>query len=646
MKKLRVIFCLLIIALLFAIGCGGNKSKNASEEDIDKINEWILSYVKEGITEDFTLPTTCPNYEGSIIYWASEEPFIIDDTGKIVERPKKATEVNFNYSIVYGDFEKEYNRVFIVGGVSLETAKTRFENQFPRFIFEDQEWTTVYDKIVNIVWESSNQEIFTNEGKYIKPIEDTVIKILYTITDGNTSIEGEKEVTIKGKTAGDYFDEASTWLNTEFLTDRFITGDIELPTSIEGSPVSIVWKTSDANVINETGKVTKTIYERYCTLTARLSIEGTYNDFSYICTVEALDDSNMSDKEKIEEVLKTIGVNKTERIAFGAYGDIDQSFGYIYFYTNTAPIITEQLIPIEYDNRPGLKRTSTDYITVHDTANNGSGANAKVHANYCLSSEAQERSVSWHFSVDDEGSYQQVPLDETSYHAGDGSRTFAMVDTGIKATAKIPNITIDSEGWYCINGVKTNQRPYNSDGTYNMDVYSTSRINDMGILCEIGENGNYWMGKTWYSSSFGRIGNYGGNRNSVGIETCVDKGSDYALTLRHLEKLVAWLCLQYNLPVSRVEGHHYFSGKGCPNALMTANYWYDFKNYVALELYIKKNLSNYDFNWTTLTDNINEMGMISLSVKNDDLIKYSVKVTDKTTSNVIVEKSFETKVVR
>ena len=176
--------------------------------------------------------------------------------------------------------------------------------------------------------------------------------------------------------------------------------------------------------------------------------------------------------------------------------------------------------------------------------------------------------------------------------------------------------------------------------TFDTSVYTSEDINNLGILVEIGENGNYYLGKTYYNSGYKLISNFGGNRNSIGIESCVNSGSDYGHTYRNLAKLCANLCIENNLSVDRVKGHHYFSGKPCPNSILTTELWCDFLTYVSLEKFVKENFSGYTFKWSALTGNIDSEGFISLSVKKGDEVKYKVEVKKGTAT--VYSQSFTT----
>jgi N-acetylmuramoyl-L-alanine amidase len=80
----------------------------------------------------------------------------------------------------------------------------------------------------------------------------------------------------------------------------------------------------------------------------------------------------------------------------------------------------EDFIPAGRSNRPGLKLSGPEWITIHDTANTGTGADAAAHARYLKGDDAAKKLVSWHFTVDERQIVQHLPLYEVGWHAGDG----------------------------------------------------------------------------------------------------------------------------------------------------------------------------------------------------------------------------------
>ena len=56
--------------------------------------------------------------------------------------------------------------------------------------------------------------------------------------------------------------------------------------------------------------------------------------------------------------------------------------------------IVEDFIPVGRENRPGLKLSGPEWITIHDTANTGKGADAAAHARYLKGDDAAKKLVS------------------------------------------------------------------------------------------------------------------------------------------------------------------------------------------------------------------------------------------------------------
>src|SRR5678816_3646299 len=74
-------------------------------------------------------------------------------------------------------------------------------------------------------------------------------------------------------------------------------------------------------------------------------------------------------------------------------------------------------IPEGSSNRPATALYA-HYITIHNTDNPDSGADAKSHSKYLKGEDAQARQVSWHYTVDDWSVYKHLPTSELGWHAG------------------------------------------------------------------------------------------------------------------------------------------------------------------------------------------------------------------------------------
>lgn len=65
------------------------------------------------------------------------------------------------------------------------------------------------------------------------------------------------------------------------------------------------------------------------------------------------------------------------------------------------------------------------------------------------------------------------------------------------------------------------------------------------------------------------------NKNSIGIEICVNSDGDYNKAVKNAQYLISKLLKELNLPINAVVRHKDVSGKMCPRNLL--NKWGDFK---------------------------------------------------------------------
>ncbi|MTI71098.1 MAG: N-acetylmuramoyl-L-alanine amidase [Firmicutes bacterium] len=75
-------------------------------------------------------------------------------------------------------------------------------------------------------------------------------------------------------------------------------------------------------------------------------------------------------------------------------------------------------------------------------------------------------------------------------------------------------------------------------------------------------------------------GKYGiTNRNSIGVEICINEDSDYEKAVRNTLNLVKYLMEKYNISIERVVRHFDASKKICPRSMSYSNWakWYEFK---------------------------------------------------------------------
>ena len=306
------------------------------------------------------------------------------------------------------------------------------------------------------------------------------------------------------------------------------------------------------------------------------------------------------------------------------------------------------------------KMSSIEFITVHYTGNMAKGANAAANASYF----ATNGSTSIHYTTGNDGVYYCMDESKGAWHAGDSGALaqvgeFKWIPSGVKVAAgdpMYPNFTISNDFYYEINGKKTTipmPKPWNyssrgtdhklnADGTissnssYNGTAFynreAESFINDQSLpFIIVGDE--YYMGTTWwcYTQVYeGRICSTGGNRNSIGIESCVNEGSDLWWTWQKTAQLVADIMVRQNLDITRVRGHHFFTAKDCPQPMLENDLeiWYEFLELVEAEYELLTKYSGYQVSITSNNpDIVNKNGRVVNQPEQSTCVTYTITFT-------------------
>lgn len=288
---------------------------------------------------------------------------------------------------------------------------------------------------------------------------------------------------------------------------------------------------------------------------------------------------------------------------------------------------TSFLVPKGTENRPGDVNEKY-YVVVHDTASSADTADARAHGRYIVQGGG---GTSWHYSVGNDGVYHHIPDNERAYHAGDGSRPYHLNETGIQGTNKYPVVTITEDGYYALDGVKT---PVAAP-KYNGQILTTDKINDQGIRVVL-KDGYYFIGDTYYNDTYHLISNTGGNRNSIGMETMVNQGSDIYLTWHRTAQLVAHLVKENNLTLDDVKPHHYFSGKNCPQTMRDNGLYENFLKMVECEYMMITKFADYKLSFSTnFPEYIASNGRVIKQDATDKSVSFTITFTKGTESESV-----------
>ena len=425
-----------------------------------------------------------------------------------------------------------------------------------------------------------------------------------------------------------------------YQTNSYVTigGEIKLLAEYvkrDGSNAQIVWESLNNDLATVNAGTVTGVKEGVATIRAKVS-ETVYFDFKVTVlpsTVSAAMQHAINSHES--------NIHTTYNLGVGAgtpayYMDILGSLSKLLM--NHEYTVDRTMANKEVNNGTGDYYTmgTIEYITVHYTGNMGVGSDAEANAKYFVG----DNSVSIHYTTGNDGVYQALTHDKGGWHAGSGSTTAGWNATGVmydENDPKWPVWGISSNAKFTINGKETTITvPYKDQRGNEGYVTDSKWLNAQGFGFKI-VNGQYYMNNVRWSYSQvseGRIVNNGGNINSIGIESCVDKGSDLWLTWQITAQHVAHLLVETGLDITRVVGHHFFDGKDCPQPLLENNLelWWEFialveAEYEAITTYKD---AKFVFDVEDGVDFVDENGRVIDQPEFNQVVTYTVTVGGQT----------------
>ena len=344
--------------------------------------------------------------------------------------------------------------------------------------------------------------------------------------------------------------------------------------------------------------------------------------------VKFISDSHNTDIADVLKYFSDISISRTINKNIHVYA-YKSEYDYdlltsVLFYLPEDLEITENIAPIDNPNRPGTIKEKK-YICVHDTGDGTFSAKEWSDIVYNAKYESGEPyKCSFQYVVGNDGVYHNIPDNEVAYHAGDGTEVdYVLYDSGVLGSYPFPKVTITDDGYYALDDIKSViEVPKKTDGS----IPTTEEINNLGIRVQL-INNKYYIGATWWSDTYQRVANRGGNLNSIGIESCINKGSDIYYTWQRLAKLVAYLISKNNLTIYDVKPHHFFSGKDCPQTIFHSDMYDHLMNLIKVELKVLEFINEgFKIKFESKSDIVNEKGRVLSWPSKDVKAKYVITV--------------------
>lgn len=472
----------------------------------------------------------------------------------------------------------------------------------------------------NIIFESSNPSILSiDKHAVMHGHKEGIVTVTYTVL-ANPDLSGSFEVAV-------YVD---AYIDAKYETTSVVTvgESIKINAEVKSASGKVVWDSSDKNVatVDKNGNVTG-VSSGFVTITASMD----------------------SDSDVKLELGVTV-LTKEEADFFKIFTNAHNAEVYYvpllnvaYDYdTSVACSVSDLLFNWEYKVNddyfitPNRKKMSSiEFITVHYSGMPLAHQDGEIIAKALYNGfhGADWGGTSWHYSTGNDGIFHSMDETKVAWHAGDGTSVpFKWINTGVKATSNtkpvfkvVANSKVKTGYSFSVNGVVTD-----------IEAPQNSRLTFYGPTWKI-ENGYYYMGNVYYSSSYGYISSRGGNLNSIGIESACNYGSDLWLTYHYTAQLVARLLDRHNLDISRVQGHHTFSGKDCPQTLLEGNgeLWYKFIELVEAELALYQLMQDYTITCEVLdSDLVEDNGRVKEIPNYTDCVTYKLTIKNNKTNEI------------
>ena len=214
------------------------------------------------------------------------------------------------------------------------------------------------------------------------------------------------------------------------LADKYDAGLIDSNITLEKTDelfsTNIKWKSWAEHIVTSKGEYIKPLNTQKIKMQVTIRLNDAQYMTDIVMNVKGIDAP--TEWGKIEAFLDMINVKNVKNQSFYLYGCEEgyyqvktRNYGYLPFYRNEELKVTEDILPDDSPLKANRARTSTNYITIHNTGMAHPTATAKGLNDYIHSTT---RVASWHFSVDDTEAYQELKLGEVGWHAGDGSHVY------------------------------------------------------------------------------------------------------------------------------------------------------------------------------------------------------------------------------
>lgn len=441
MNKKTLFFILLILsAILYGCDKQIDPNENPIEEKpieeepieekptvvtMDEVKAWLMSqYDHYLVTSNVIFPTTDDSGLARIETVSFERKYLTNQ-GEFIA-PMFDLEVEIMFIIDIGEETDDVFVTLLLQGYGDEFDETMIwlEDQIPQRILEDLILPESYSQTgAHLTWNSSNEEAITSKGKVTRNTDqDQGVLLSCEIEIGGEVKLFTKYVYVLGRTDKEKIEIVKKWLDEKYAIN-YIDQNTEFSITDEVYDSKIIWTSQNESIVTKKLEYIQPLYDTKIGFSVSIGIGSSSTSFNYIFDVKGKEYENVW--SKIEDFLDKINLSQIKTQKFSLYGyEVgyqnvpSENIGYIPFYDEKEMEIIQSILPDNSSLKPNRMRNATKYVVIHNTGMAHPTATAKGLDEYIHSTD---RVASWHFSIDDKETYQQLKLGEVGWHAGESN---------------------------------------------------------------------------------------------------------------------------------------------------------------------------------------------------------------------------------
>ena len=597
MKKF-ILYLLVCFITFTLVSCGGdNKEPNGNIDANGNIITDAPTVVSlpSFVNKSIELPTSKDGYE---ITWESTNEELLTKEGHLFACDE-ATEV-----LLYATVTKDGKEFKELHKVTVDINKDNsFKGAYGFYIdvvkntySKDSSFNYSKYRTYTPTYESMNPEVITNEGKITQTDHPQQAVIKVTITEDNTNEQVVYYVrtTIAEWSKYTYVDVIAEWLDGK--VEEFVEGRIDsLPSSHDVYPSKIEWVSGTHVIVTKDGQVIK-------------PVEYVSDEISCTITYGTEKDSHSANRTY---TLENIGGNTIE---------------------NVLNAWLPTLLPTHIIGHKNVVKDN-DFLDHQYATYDGAVLNFITGSELTIDK-------SYYIDVKDPNLKYKNKLWSSSAHPAivpnKESEDYNLFEAYFGVGYKIPNeenicyIVVHESGMPKVG----NNAELLADLQWR-NVFTSSEYREASWHYQVDEGKIYqsFPDETWAWHAGGSYGRYlpYNNRNSIGIEMCINQDGNYDGAMANDAKLVANLMYNYNLTLKNVVRHYDTSGKICPNYMLETNRYEEFIQKVSTEYLAIKYLRDANVEWTVSHPELFEYGVNGLyyakPVSMDTEVTVTLKVT-------------------